>query len=165
MSFKDLIPWRRNELTQREYDNPFLSLQREVNSLFDDFFKGFDVALPGSFAKKFGALTPTIDVVENEKEVKITAELPGVEEKDIDLAYSDGVLTLKGEKREEKKEEGENGYHVERSFGSFTRQIQIPTEVEADKIDAGFKNGVLTVRFPKSATAKDKIKKIKISKG
>ena len=90
------------------------------------------------------------------------AELPGIDPKDIDISLNEGVLTIKGEKRQE-REEKEEGYHlVERSYGSFTRSIRLPREVQSDKINASYKNGVLRITLPKSEEAKKKEIKIKV---
>lgn len=108
--------------------------------------------------------SPTSDIVESKDEITIKAELPGIEEKDIDIEIENGVLTIKGERKAEKKEE-EKGYRrIERSYGSFLRTFTMPTTVEADKIIADFNNGVLTVHLPKSAAAKPKTIKVEVKK-
>jgi HSP20 family protein len=106
-----------------------------------------------------------VDIAEKDKGYEITAELPGMEESDIDVKYADGVLTIKGEKKEEKEEKKKDYYLSERRYGSFQRSFQVPENVAADKIDAKFANGVLTVRLPKSAEAQKNEKKIAINKG
>lgn len=108
--------------------------------------------------------SPTSDIVETKDEITIKAELPGIEEKDIDIEIENGVLTIKGERKAEKTEE-EKGYRrIERSYGSFLRTFTMPTTVEADKIKADFNNGVLTVHLPKSAAAKPKTIKVEVKK-
>ena len=153
MENKSLAPGRRERaLAERE---PFAVLRREMDALFDGFFSEF-----GGAAKTLQSFTPRIDVTENEKEVRITAELPGVEEKDVEVSLSGDAITIKGEKREEKEEKGEQ-YRFERSYGSFRRTFSLPCEVDADKASAAFKKGVLTVTLPKTANAA-KTKKIAV---
>lgn len=143
-------------------DHPFYSLQRQMNSLFDDFFSGFDVAPRGFMAGGLGGFMPSVDVKESDKEFSIRAELPGVDEKDIDVTVTNDSVTIKGEKKEEKEDKGKNYYYMERSYGSFNRVIPLATEAEAGKAEASFKNGVLNITIPKSATAKTKGTKVPI---
>jgi len=152
---------------------PLANLRREIDRLFDDFGWGmirrpfartlFDVEpfWRGEFS--FGKV-PACDIVEKEKEYEITAELPGLDENNIEVKFADGLLTIKGEKREEKEERKKDYYLSERSFGSFHRSFQVPEGIDSDKIAATFKNGVLTVTLPKSAEAQKKEKKIAIRK-
>jgi HSP20 family protein len=109
------------------------------------------------------AHVPSIDVVENEKELRITAELPGLEEKDVEVTLDQGVLSLRGEKRFEHEEQGNNFHRVERSYGTFHRAIYLPVDVNADKIEASFRQGVLTVTLPKSEKAQPKKISVKTS--
>ncbi|TWG97924.1 HSP20 family protein [Mesorhizobium sp. J18] len=167
MSVRDLIPWSRNNGNQvpslfRDGDrDPFLSLHREVNRLFDDVFRSFDSRLP-SFGRRFsfGEGWPSVEISDNEKEIKVTAEVPGLEEKDIEVLLDDGVLTLKGEKRSET--EDKDRQFSERFYGRFERRIPLGVEVQEDKVDARFKNGVLTVTLPKSEKAQSQVKRIAI---
>ena len=133
-----------------------------MNTLFDDFFSGFDVT-PRSFAGKgFGAFSPSVDVKESEGEFTIRAELPGVEEKDIEVTVTGDSVTIKGEKNEEKEDKSESYYYMERSYGSFNRVIPLSAETDADKAQASFKNGVLNITIPKSQAAKEKGTKVPI---
>ena len=166
MSVRDLIPWGRNNSqtpsVYRDDDrNPFLSLHREVNRLFDDVFRGFDSRLPalGSLSSFAGAW-PSVEISETDKEIKVTAEIPGLEEKDVEVLIDDGVLTLKGEKRSETEDKEKQ--FSERFYGRFERRIPLGVEVEEDKIDARFKSGVLSIVLPKSAKAKSQVKRIAI---
>ncbi|HEX7006529.1 MAG TPA: Hsp20/alpha crystallin family protein [Alphaproteobacteria bacterium] len=141
---------------------PFRSLQREINRVFRDFFD--DASLPDW---EFGAgftpgIAPKMDIAETDKAFEVTVELPGIDEKDVDISVTDGVLTIKGEKKAETEEKGKNYHRIERSYGSFQRSMALPPTVDIDAIDATFKNGVLTVMLPKSAKAVEKAKKIKI---
>lgn len=166
MSVRDLIPWGRSNnrapVPYRDDDrSPFLSLHREMNRVFDDFFRDFDMRLPMMGGAGFNGGWPSIDVSETEKDVTITAELPGMEEKDVELLLQDGILTLKGEKRSET--EGKDRQFSERYYGRFERHIPLGTEVKADKAEARFKNGVVTVTLPKNLDAQPKAKRIAIN--
>jgi HSP20 family protein len=140
-------------------ENPAATFQKALNNLFDDFFSGYEV-LPSD--EKISYFNPKVDMTEDEKEIKVTAELPGLEEKDIEVNLSKDILTIKGEKSQEKEEKGKETYYSERSFGSFSRTMQIPSEVEYDKIDATFKKGVLNITLPKAAKSAEHHKKIQI---
>ena len=164
MQIRDLIPWSRAGGTPAPAggDNPLLSLQRDMNRMFDEFWSRF--GRPG-----FGSLdlfgtpgVPRVDVAETEKEIEVTVELPGMTDKDVELSVSSDALTVKGEKKSERKEE-QKGYHLsERSYGSFYRTIPLPPGAEADKAEAEFKNGILTVRLPKSPEVQANTKKIEV---
>ncbi|KAB2680971.1 Hsp20/alpha crystallin family protein [Brucella pseudintermedia] len=167
MSVRDLIPWGRNNGNQtpslyRDGErDPFLSLHREVNRLFDDVFRGFGSGLPSlGGVSAFGGDWPSVEISDGEKEIRVTAEVPGLEEKDIEVLLNDGVLTLKGEKRSET--EDKDRQFSERFYGRFERRIPLGYEVQEDKVDARFKNGVLTVTLPKSETAQSQVKRIAI---
>jgi HSP20 family protein len=160
MRIKSLLP-DVSRKTGTEIDHPFYSLQREMNSLFDNFFRGFNVA-PRGFAAGMGNFTPSVDVKENEKEVIIKAELPGVEEKDIDVTVTNDSVTIKGEKKEEKEDKNKNYYYMERSYGSFCRVIPLEAEIESGKAEARFKNGILDIKIPKNQNAKEKGTKVSI---
>ena len=150
---------------------PFETLRREIDRLFEDFDGGFrrgpagrslfDVA-PFWRSEFTWPATPAVDLVETDKGYEITAELPGLDEKNIEVKFADGVLTIKGEKQEEKEEKKKDYYLHERSFGSFHRALQVPAGVDTDKIEATFKKGVLTVTLPKSAEAQKAEKKITV---
>lgn len=153
--FRSLMPLSRRS------DEPFMSLQREMNRLFDDALRGLP-AIAGD--GKAAALAPSMDVKETDKAIEVQTELPGVDQKDVDVTYANGVLTIKGEKKAE-KEEKKAGYHLsERSYGSFYRAVQID-DVDADKIGAKFDKGVLTVTLPKLPAAQASAKKIEIKAG
>jgi HSP20 family protein len=168
MSVRDLIPSGRERspsVRGGEVMDPILSLHREMNRLFDDFFGGAGRRLPSvGFGAGFGGMGwPQTDVVENDKEYRVTAELPGLEEKDIDLTFQDGVLTLKGEKKVEHG--GEGARYTERYHGRFQRSIGVGPDVDEDKVSASFRNGVLTVVMPKTPEAESKVKHISINGG
>lgn len=140
----------------------FSSLHREIDRVFDDFTRSGHWPFRALSAGN-GKLPLRIDVSETDKNVIVATELPGVDEKDVDISLSDDMLTIKGEKKSE-TEKTEKDYHlVERSFGSFERVTRLPCEVDADKVKAKFKNGVLTITLPKSPAAKAKARKIAIT--
>lgn len=164
MNVRDLIPWSRGEnqlpTPFREGDrDPFLSLHREVNRLFDGVFRGF--ALPSVGAvPAFGTGWPSVEILDSEKEITVTAEVPGLKEQDIELLLNDGVLTLKGEKRSEV--EDRDRQCSERYYGRFERRIPLGAEVREDEVDARFRNGVLTVTLPKTEKAQSQVRRIAI---
>lgn len=167
MSVRDLIPWGRSNGNQiptvfRDSDrDPFLSLHREVNRLFEDVFRSFGSNLPSfNGASAFSGGWPSVEISDGEKEIKVTAEVPGLEEKDIEVLLYDGVLTLKGEKRSETEDKDKQ--FSERFYGRFERRIPLGYEVKEDKVDACFKDGVLTVTLPKSENAQSQVKRIAI---
>jgi HSP20 family protein len=152
--------------------HPLMALREQMDRLFDDFFSGFSLAPFGrrpevdpwrSFQGALGWAYPAIDTTETESEYRLTAELPGMTEKDVELTLANGVLTLKGEKKEEKEERNEGYYMSERRFGSFQRALRLPDGVDDSRITADLKNGVLTVTMPKSAEA-SKQRKVEIKK-
>ena len=160
MAIRNLVPFGKKDVSvKREDEHPFSLLRREMDSLFDNFFRGFDLE---PFESRMGAFSPKVDVTENDKEIKISAELPGMEEKDIDVSLQKDMLTIKGEKKEEKEDKGKDYYRMERSYGSFSRTIPLPVEVETDKVEAKFKKGVLSITLPKTAKAVSETKKIAV---
>jgi HSP20 family protein len=145
----------------------FGDFRKQMDDLVENFFgRPFGIRADGdiTFPNGNGMITPAIDVSENEKEITLTAELPGLEEKDVDLTIRDGVLTLKGEKKYEHKEEKEDTHVMERRYGSFQRMMPLPDSVDEAKIEAKFDKGVLTVTMPKTVEAKAKARKIAIGK-
>ena len=129
-----------------------------TGDLFDRFFEDWN--LPSLFSEE-DTWVPAFDVSENEKEYVITAELPGIDAKDVDVTLSEGVLSVKGEKKQEKEDKGENYHRVERRYGSFHRSFRIPGKVEADKVDANYKDGVLKLTLPKAEGTETKKIEIK----
>ena len=165
---KEMVPAGQGTETppaRREEEYPLFSLQRDVNRLFEDFFRGFDLGPFRMAGEKWGEFSPKMDLEETEKEYRITAELPGMDEKDVEVLLTGNAITLKGEKKEEKEEKGKSSYHMERSYGSFQRTVPLPEGIDLKKVDADFKNGVLTVKLPKTMEAKTRNKKIPIKSG
>ena len=166
MTIRDLIPWNRGRdvaVHRGEKANPLLTLHREMNRVFDDVLRGFDVTPFGSdrlFDRTLG--WPNIEVSETDKEVKVTAELPGLEEKDVEVELANGVLVIKGEKKTET--EDKDRLFSERYYGRFERRIPVE-DIEEDKVNAAFRNGVLTVTMPKSAQAQRQVKRIAVNGG
>lgn len=159
MQIKNLIPFGGVDLGRGQTDTSLFGLHRDIDRLFDGFFRQFG---PGTTPLNNVPGTPRTDVAETDKAFEITVELPGLEEKDIEVSVTDDVLTVKGEKKEE-HEEKRKDYHVaERFYGSFLRSIVVPAGVDSTKADARFKNGVLTVTLPKTAESETKVKRIQI---
>jgi len=168
MAIKDLVPWRRREdniRLRREYDDMFGSFYREMHDLMDRFLRGFDVEPFGGSELAKSDFMPRVDIKENDKEIKVTAELPGMDENDIDVTLSDDSLTIKGEKKEETEDKGKDYYRTECRYGSFHRVIPLSAEVDESKVKADFKKGVLKLRLPKTAEAQKSRKKIEIKSG
>ena len=142
---------------------PFNSLQREIDKVFSEFSRNFGLPRtlptngePGAF------FSPSMDVVENDNALEITTELPGVSNDDVEVTIVDNTLTIRGEKKAEKKEEKDDYRMVERSYGSFKRSLRLPFEVSADQIDAQFKDGILKVVLPKPPEIEAKTQKVAI---
>lgn len=148
------------------------SFRNEMDRMFAQFWRG-NLALPTlrqafeperlwRFAPSFGAALPAIDLVEEDAAFRLTAEMPGMSEKDIDVTVSGDMVTIKGEKREEKKEQTKNYFFSERRYGSVQRSLALPSGVDRDKIVASFKNGILTLTLPKTAEAQKQQKKMNV---
>ena len=147
------------------------SFRTEMDRLFDRFAGGFgmpafrrmfDVEPAWRAESSFSFAAPAVDVTEDEKTFKITAELPGIEEKNVDVTVSGDMLTLKGEKHYEKEEKNKNHYMSERAYGSFQRAFMLPDGIDRDKIAADLSKGVLTITLPKTAAAQKPQKKIAV---
>jgi HSP20 family protein len=143
------------------------SFRGEMDRLFDrfgfpSFRRMFETEPAWRWETSFGIAAPAVDVSEDDKAYKITAELPGMEAKDIELSMTGDMLVLKGEKRQEKEEKEKNYYLSERSYGSFQRSFQLPDGVDRDKLAADFSKGVLTITLPKTPEAQKQTKKIEV---
>jgi HSP20 family protein len=163
MGVRDLIPWTKGQhlSTGREAFDSFLTLHREMNRIFDDVFRGFgplgrvgNPLMEGQFA------WPRVELSETDKAVTVSAELPGLSEKDVQVEIANGVLSIRGEKKAERSDEAK--FVSERYYGSFERQISLEG-VEEDKAQADFKNGVLTVTLPKSEQLNRNVKRIAVN--
>ena len=167
MSIKDLVPKfgreRESVSVQRANDNPFHDFQRDMNRLFDNFFGDLAPARRRSESEWTTAVfSPRIDVSETDQEIRVAAELPGMDEKDITVEMDDEAITIRGERKEEKEDKGKNWYRREQSYGSFHRIVPLPSSVEGAKAQAKFKKGVLTVTAPKRESSQAKRKTIAI---
>jgi HSP20 family protein len=163
MNVRDLVPWvradrERHPTARSESLGPVVNLHHEMNRLFDDVFRAFDTPRTGSYSA-----WPSMDVEETEKEYRVTAEIPGMEERDIEVLFQEGALTLRGEKKLEK--EGQDRSIRERFYGRFERRVVLDREVDEESIHAVFRNGLLTVTLPKSAKATETAKRIEIQVG
>jgi HSP20 family protein len=158
MNLNSLIPWSTPDWNQsvarHSGDGTLASMHREMNRMFDGLFSGIHEPLLGT--GQFG--WPHVDVRENDSQFKVCAELPGMEEKDVQVTFADGVVTLKGEKRLEE----ETALYSERWAGAFERQIVVGDAVDPDNVKATFKNGVLTVILAKKPEARRQVKRIEI---
>lgn len=149
---------------------PYENLRREVDRLFDDFHP-FSWRLPSAFfaadlprlpSAAWRQPAPAMDVTEKEDSYEVTAELPGLEEKDVEIKLTNDTLTIKGEKKQEKEESGKDYYLSERRYGFFQRSVLLPDGIDTDKIEASFAKGILTVKLPKTPEAKSAEKVIPI---
>jgi len=165
LSMRSLMPWSGHRTARhgkRDVMHPMEMLHRDVERVFEDFWRDFDVGLLGRFDRPFGTMMPKMDLMEDEDVFRMTFELPGMGEKDVEVELKDNVLTIKGEKKLEKEEKEETYAYSERSFGSFYRSIPLGADVLSDKIEATFDKGVLTIVLPKSPEAKLASRKIPV---
>jgi HSP20 family protein len=154
MNTKSLIPWRKsnNQLAARQGElEPFLRLRQDIDQMFDGMLSDWTGGM--NLFDRTQTFMPIVDVHETAKEIRVTAELPGLEEKNLEVSLLDRALYIKGEKREEHEEEKGDVYRCERQYGAFQRVIELPAEVDADKIKASFKKGVLKVTLLKTEEA------------
>ena len=151
-----LTPSEKSELRDR---GPFDTLKREIENLINRPFRSFSNFNPTTFSDNID-----IDVIDKEKELIIKADIPGINEKDISIDINNGVLTIKGKRSQEKKEEQQNYYMMERSYGEFSRSFQLPFQVDANEAKAELDDGVLTLTLPKPKDSLKETQKIKIKK-
>jgi HSP20 family protein len=152
--------------------HPYETLRGEIDRVFDEFGRGFGFPFGrAGFSLEpfwrsetsFGPNLPAVDVVEKDRAYELSAELPGLGEKDVEVKLADNVLTISGEKKEEKEEKDKDYYRSERRYGSFQRAFELPPGVDQGKIEASFQKGVLKITLPKSVEAQSKEKKIPIA--
>ena len=165
MAMSDLVPWGRNRNVSNvpgpqhaEQARPLLTLRQEMDRLFDNVFRGFDLPMTAPLAWATGPW-PHVEVIDGDDEVKVVAELPGMEEKDIEVSLQEGILTLKGEK----KSESNGSTYSERWHGQFSRALQLGPDVDPDRVTAAFKNGVLTITAAKRPETQRRVKRIAIN--
>lgn len=162
MTTRNLVRRGGRDVPASRETEPLLSLQSTINEIFEDFLGRPGMTPFGTFTSVWGERTPTVDVIDNAEEIRVEAELPGVDEKDVHVSLTENVLTISGEKKLEHKKKEEGQVYSERSFGTFQRSIPLSCEVLADKVDASFKKGVLTVRLPKSKEARERVRQIPV---
>lgn len=170
MAIGDIVPWRWGGLRRWEPEGkPFENLRHEMESLHRDMDRLFEGVwnegigsslLPDFWAR--GEVMPQLDATEDDTTFQVKIDLPGLDEKDVDVTLSDRVLTIRGEKKEEKETKEKDFYRRERAHGTFRRSIEIPIAVDATKIEASFKKGVLTIQLPKTQEAQEKVKHIDV---
>ena len=165
MLITDLIPWKRVPVKREEREiAPRLSQDdwpEGMSRLFDTFLGrgAFGSLTPfGGSDEGWGTFYPQVDVEETDEEIRISAELPGIDKKDIDVFVSHNVLTIRGEKKSERETQGKNYAYAERSYGSFQRSISLPARVQEEDAQAKFDKGVLTITLPKTAPAQSPTK-------
>jgi HSP20 family protein len=169
MPIGNLVPWRWGSLRGLEDDRTFDSFRSEMDALHRSIDRLFADAWGGSFAPTLlsetwqtGKITPRLDVVEDEKAFRVSVELPGMTDKDVAVTVDDRTLTVRGEKKEEKEKKEKDVFRRERAYGSFRRTIELPSDVDAAKIEAKFKDGVLTIDLPKTKEAQERVKQIPV---
>jgi HSP20 family protein len=166
MDLKELVPWhwgKRDVPVRRNGGDPLSALESDIDRAFDLFWRGFDrPLLSGSGGDAGGGTVPRLDMRETDKQVEVTAELPGMDADDVEVSLADGTLTIRGEKKVE-REKDEKGYILrERSFGRIERTIPLPDGLDLDHAEASFKNGILTVAIPKTSEAQSKARRITV---
>lgn len=160
MDITNLIPFgKKNVAVRRDEENSFAMMQNKMNRIFDSFTRSLGV---DSFPAVYSSFMPRLDVTEDAKAFTVTAELPGMSDKDIDLSIAGDTLTIRGEKKEEKEGKNKNYFYSERTYGSFSRSIPLPRQIDVFKVAASFKKGVLTITLPKTAAAMEELKKISV---
>ncbi|HMO51937.1 MAG TPA: Hsp20/alpha crystallin family protein [Kiritimatiellia bacterium] len=168
---KNLIPWRKKkhevEVLRPEQDDPTYDLTRGMADMMDHFFRRFDADFGGSLLRGdfASSATPRLDIAETGEEVTVTADLPGLDEKDIQVSLDGDLLTLRGERRHEHEDKRKNYHRIERSYGSFVRTVALPEGIDRDNVKASFKKGVLTVTIGKTPGAKPSRRRIPVQTG
>ncbi|MRS03665.1 Hsp20/alpha crystallin family protein [bacterium] len=161
----NILPLRRrgNTMpTRRENESPVMAIQNEMNRMFDQFFNDPFTLLSVPNLRSVADFMPRIDVSETETAMQVTAELPGMDEKDIQLSLENDSLIISGEKKSDVEEKGKNFHRVERSYGSFQRVVPLVSDIQSDKVEATFRNGVLNINLPKTPAAAKQTHKIEI---
>jgi HSP20 family protein len=171
MNIRDLIPWSRTgrevQVRREGGEEPGLAFPSDIDRMFDDFWRRFGLPMPSVWGDGNGAasgLVPRVDVRETEQEVEVIAELPGMNEADVDVSLAPGMLTIRGEKKSERDEEKEGYVLRERSFGRVERVVPVPDGLDLDSAKAVFKDGVLTVTIAKTAEARQAVKRIPVQR-
>ncbi len=171
MAIKDILPWNRSkhELQERregrESYDPIRALQLDLDRAFGEFWRAFDSPAPtGMQAGLALPALPRVDIRETDREVEVIAELPGMDDKDVDVTVAEGILTIRGEKKSEHESEEKGFVRRERSFGRVERVVPLPDGVDLDSAKATFKNGVLSVTFAKTPEAQAAVKRVQVQR-
>ena len=154
---------RRSQPNPATQNNSLVTAQDEFNRMFDDLFTNFGLTpVTGGRLSLLNSFTPKVNIAETEKEFSVTAELPGMDEKDVAVEFTDNTLIIKGEKKEDHEEKNKQWHVIEHSYGSFHREIHVNAQVDAEKVTANFKKGILKITLPKLPEEKSSRKKIEI---
>lgn len=169
MAIRDIAPWRWGGLRRPGEERPFQvfgteieSLHRDIDRLFESIWTGGVEPSLLSAAWTTRDVAPRLDFVDDDNRFRLTVELPGMTDKDVDVSLTDRTLTISGEKKEDKEKKDKEVYRRERAYGSFRRVMELPGDVDADKIHAAFQDGVLTIDLPKSKEAQEKVRRIPV---
>jgi HSP20 family protein len=169
MAIGDLVPWRWGSLRRFDDDRSFDTFRTEMDQLHRNLDRVFADAWGGSFAPSLlsetwttAKITPRLDVTEDDKAFRVAVELPGMTDKDVSVTVQDRLLTISGEKKEDKEKKDKDVYRRERAYGSFRRTLELAGDVDTGKIEAAFKSGVLTIDLPKTKEAQESVKKISV---
>jgi HSP20 family protein len=147
---------------REDYQDPFLSFRREVDRMFDSFFGSTSRGAPGTSFGSWASPTSSLDVTENDKDIVVTAEMPGLDDKDFEVTVAGDLLTLRGEKQAEHEHRNGDAHYVERRFGSFSRSVRLPFEVKDEAVDARYEKSVLTIRVPKPDAMQRQARRIEV---
>lgn len=161
MLTQSLVPQRLSPLSLHDRD-PFTSVRRELDRAIDDFWRMPELR---TFGADGARAFPSLEVRETDQAYQVTADLAGFDQKDVQIDLNDNVLILQGERRDEHSESGDGRYYTERAYGRFERRIPLDHEVEADKVQARLKNGVLDIEIPKSTQAQNRTRRIEVKAG
>ena len=162
MSIRDLTPWNRGRKsgpTGAEH-LPIQKLHQLMDRMWDDYLGTLELAPLGRNTGMIGTLSPRIDIDDTEKEYRFSAELPGVDQKDVEVTFVDGVLNIKGEKKSETKRNGDHNVRTERTYGMFHRSFSLPSDIDEKRVSATFENGILTVTVAKRPEAKAAVRRV-----
>jgi HSP20 family protein len=170
MNVRDIIPWQRggrrsSTPARRESGHPMFSLQSDINHALEDFWRTFENPMMQALQPGMGDVDiPRVDVRDRDREVEVVAELPGMDEDDVEVSVADGALVIRGEKESEAEERDQDYLLRERSFGYIERVVPLPDNLELDKADATFRNGLLTIRIPKQAGQESSRRRISLKR-
>lgn len=159
MMLQYLVPWTHSFSIRQQDDSPLTSVHRRINRLLGGFFQDFDIQPPEAIQFQF---RPRIEATETETEVKVVAELPGIDRNDIEVTLQENTLTISGRKKSEQEQKSEGEVHHQGSLESFRRVIGLPDNLDTDKTSAELDNGLLTIKLAKLPEAKPEVKKIEV---